>query len=131
MRREIEGAKRTDIDDLKLVRLPNWGRWGRQDSCKPDSQRLGSTIASRMGRDPDQDYDEPVDSVPEGIDERDAERLDGFIRQLSADHREIIRRCYYREEAIYRVHLDASVRALNDIIHANRDTVARMKRLTR
>lgn len=108
----IPGATRTAFDDLKLDRLPNWGRWGRQDSCRPDPQRVGSTIARFVKDDPDKDYEGVPEPAEIPIDHRDAERLDGFILRLPSHHKDVIRRHYYRNQCMPRLLLDQAVRAL-------------------
>jgi len=109
----IPGAVKTLFDELKLDRLPNWGRWGRQDSCRPDPQRVGSTIARFVKDDPDdRDYEAAPEPAELPIDHRDAERLDGFILRLPRHHRDVIRRHYYQHQPMPRMLLDHAVRAL-------------------
>lgn len=101
------------FEELKDRRLYNWGRWGRQDSCRPDPNRLGSAFARYMKDDED---DKDYESVPEPpsipIDPRDAEKLDAHILRLPSHHKDVIRRHYYREQRMPRLLLDEAVRAL-------------------
>lgn len=118
----------TDFEEMREHRLPNWGAWGRQDQDKPNSQRPGGSICVDFN--PSKDW-EPgwgdMDAVPEAppipIDHRDAENLDGYIRQLGQEHRETIRRHYYKDQRQQWERLDAAVRALLDITKANRRVV--------
>lgn len=109
----IPGAKKTLFDDLKIDRLPNWGRWGRQDSSRPDPQRVGSTIARMASGVPDKDYEGVPEAAAPPIDHRDAEFLDRYILALPTHHRDVIRRHYYRKQPMPRMLLDEAVRALS------------------
>jgi hypothetical protein len=63
------------------VRLPNWGRWGRQDSGKPDNERGCSSIyqrgrADKQGEQTTEDglLTNADEDAPNPINEQDAER---------------------------------------------------------
>ncbi len=114
------------------VRLPNWGRWGRHDPDKPNSQQVGSSICVKMLRpagSPDV-WDGPQDLPPPPIDFRDADNLDGFVLQLGKPYRERICRVFYKQEDIRNIggmdNLYESVRMLLDLTDANRATVDKM-----
>lgn len=137
MKREIPGAAYSLFDKLYLERLPNWGRWGRQDSCKPDPNH-GSSSIYEQGK-PSEDGDEGWGSETVGdaivpIDVRDAEEMDCWIRQLAGHHRTVIRWVWYRRDNKVRptkLTVDAAVRAIVDLMNDNRATVKRMRDLGR
>ena len=119
---------------MRDQRLVNWGRYGRQDSCRPDNERVSSSIymMGRADRQGEQIIDGEVevqdDPIPK-LDTKDAEYLDGFIAQLSELHRQIIRQKYYKRLPVHRIDVDAAVRALLDEIATNRRVVDVMRRM--
>ena len=126
----------SEHDYMRDARLPNWGRDGRQNPDKPDNERGASSIYSR-GRADKQGEQTSADGeiinadedLPDPINVWDADFLDGFIRQLSALHRVIICTKFYKLQPVNRMDTDAAVRALLDLIGANRQVVDKMKRM--
>jgi hypothetical protein len=119
---------------MRDQRLVNWGRWGRQDSGRPDNERGSSSIyamgrADRQGEQVIDGEIEVADEPAPKLDEKDAEYLDGYIAQLSELHRQIIRQKYYKRLAVHRLDVDAAVRGLLDAIAENRRVTDVMKRL--
>jgi hypothetical protein len=122
----------TEFEDLRNHRLPNWGSWGRQDTDRPDPEACGRSPSADF--DPSKDW-EPgwgdMDAVPEAppmpIDHRDADLLDGYIRQMPAVHREIIRKHYYKRMLQPWDVLDTACRALLDMVQANKRVVRVMR----
>jgi hypothetical protein len=117
---------------MRDERLPMWGAWGRWDTDKPNNQRLGCSIyqmgrADRQGE--GESGEEWADLPSPKMDIADCERLDGYIRQLSELHRQIIRQKYYKRLAVHRLDVDAAVRALLDLMADNRKVVDVMKRM--
>lgn len=115
--------------DVMWQRLVMWGRWGRQDTCRPDPESVTAGIydmgrADRQGEGESGEESEP-DAEP--INSRDADNLDGYIRQLRRDHREHIRIYFYRRKHVYRPLLDEAVRAVIDAEEANQRTNRRMR----
>lgn len=89
----------SDFDVMFEERLPNWGRWGRQDGGRPDPHR-GSSGIYAMGRTLDRD-EEAAPESNDPVDAQDAEFIDDLLKPwagsaLMARHREIIRTFYYR-----------------------------------
>jgi hypothetical protein len=112
------------------VRLPNWGRWGRQDSGKPDNERGASSIYQRGKKDETERDDDAVPEDPNPpINQDDAESLDGWVIQLSELHKQIIRAKFYKRQQVHISDTDAAVRALLDLMGDNRKVVKLMKRL--
>ena len=105
----------SEFDYMLKVRLPNWGRWGRQDSCRPDPE-AGSGSIYEMGRaDREGDGEEAPEELPPGIDSPDAEALDAYITRLGLSHKHVIIQHFYkRKEGMY-PHVHAAVRALLDM----------------
>jgi hypothetical protein len=123
-----------EFDELKTHRLPNWGAWGRQDSDRPDPEACGRSPAADYNASKDSeagwgDEDAAPEAPPDPIDWRDAEHLDGFIRQLPAAHREVIRAVFYKRRDAHWSRIDAAVRALIDSMGENRRVVAKMRSL--
>lgn len=119
------------LSDFEVMwsRLIGWGRWGRQDSCRPDPESVTAGIYD-MGKDDERELDEdaaPEDS-PEPINSRDAENLDGYIMQLRQDHRRHIRVYFYKRQHVYRPLLDEAVRAMCDAEEHNQRVNQRMRR---
>lgn len=118
------------LSDFELMwsRLLNWARWGRQDSCRPDPESVTAGIyeMGRANRQGDDEEDAPED-MPEPIDGRDADILDGYIRQLRADHKRTVRIYFYKRQHVYRPLLDEAVRAMCDAEEANQRTNRRMR----
>jgi hypothetical protein len=115
---------------MRDERLPNWGRWGRQDSNKPDNERGSSSIylMGRADRQGDGESGDEQDEIVPAMNIPDAEYLDGYIVQLSALHKEIIRCKYYKRRPVQQMDTDAAVRALLDVLAANRAVVDIMRR---
>lgn len=115
--------------DIMWERLINWGRAGRQDTCRPDPESVTAGIydmgrADRQGEGESGEEAEP-DAAP--INGRDADNLDGYIRQLRGDHRFSVCEYFYRRKFVYRPKLDEAVRALCDLEEANQRTNRRMR----
>jgi hypothetical protein len=127
-----EGLSEHEV--MRDQRLPMWGRWGRQDSNRPDNERGSSSIylMGRADRQGEQIIDGEIevqdDPVPK-LDTKDAEYLDGYIAQLSELHKQIIRQKYYKRLPVHRLDVDAAVRALLDEIANNRRVTDVMKRM--
>lgn len=112
--RSIPGVTLSQFDILKLHRLPNWGRWGRQDGDKPrDHVSLAGEFVGEDLRD-GADADKAVSVPPPPIDWRDAELLDAHIVRMSGRHRAAIIARYYRQERVPRLELDWAIRMLQD-----------------
>ena len=118
------------LSDFEVMwqRLLNWGRWGRQDSCRPDPESVTAGIydmgrADRQGEGESGDDAEPE---PAPINGRDADNLDGYIRQIRGDHRHNVCVYFYRRRHVYRPLLDEAVRAVIDAEEANQRTNRRM-----
>ena len=115
----------TEFEDMREHRLPNWGAWGRQDTDRPDPEACGRSPCSDF--DPSKDWEAgwgDMDAVPESppmpIDHRDADLLDGYIRQMPVAHREVIRRRFYKRQQLDIMVVDAAVRCLLDMVRANK-----------
>jgi hypothetical protein len=86
----VRAKARTDavhpFDHMRYNRLPNWGACGRCNSDRPDSQRVGHSICiAYIPRGDESGWgDESPEPPPPPLDHRDAEDLDGYIRQLRA-----------------------------------------------
>lgn len=112
--KNIPGATTTAFDELKSIRLPNWGRWGRQDADKPS---VGASLAGEyVGEDlrDGKDATEALEARPGPIDWRDAELLDQYISRLMYQHREAIRARFYKLQRVPRPELDWAIRMLQD-----------------
>lgn len=97
--------------------LVNWGRWARDDRSPGGYSE--SSINRLAGRTRDRDsYEAPPGEVEVAIryDERAAERLDQFLRQLERRSWVLIRRRYYHREWVDRPELDAAIRSLGDLM---------------
>lgn len=124
----------SEHEEMRDERLPMWGAWGRWDTGKPNDQRLGCSIY-QMGRADKQGEQTTADGeltnadedAPPSMNIADCEYLDGFISQLAALHKQIIREKFYLRHQVRREDTDAAVRALLDAIAANRRTVNVMK----
>ena len=139
----LERAGLSEFDHMKHVRLWNWGRAGR---CNPDkpmcalshvTDLFGKPASTTAGHGETEDGEEATSSVSDGeiipIDHRDADELDGFIRQVSPTHRDNLRHKYYirpMKRQVKAEDTDAAVRALLDAIAANKATVRRLRELT-
>lgn len=124
----------SEFDVLRKYRLPNWGRWGRHDPDKPDPNRCGHSICVVYIPDGDEKgwVDGVVDVYETPIDFRDAEELDLFIKQMHQTRRQYIRRFFYLQKDDVRWQdLNEAIRALLDLIEANRRTNEEMKRRMR
>lgn len=111
----------SDFDSLKLERLPNWGRYSRSGL-----QSGGAAIASVYSRgkpdrtpgvDSEGEYSGTHEEAPR-IDARDALVIDGYLTRLgpASAARRAICDAYYRQQAVGRMRLDASIRTLLDLI---------------
>lgn len=102
--------------DVMWARLVNWGRWGRQDSCRPDPESVTSSIYSlgRANRQGEGDDEGPADDQPTPIDHKDAEAVDRIVVRLAIGHRVTIKRAFYLRTAVYRPTLDEAIRAACD-----------------
>ena len=124
----------SEHDYMRDARLPNWGRDGRSNPDEPKN-RIGTIYqlgrADRQGEQTSADGEtiNADEDLPDPVNAADAEYLDGFIRQLSALHRVIICTKFYKLQAVNRMDTDAAVRALLDLIAANRQVVDKLKRL--
>lgn len=114
--------------DLMVGRLVNWGRWGRQDSCKPDCNAGSGSIygMGRADRQGEQIIDgeiEADDDPPPRIDSQDAENLDTMIHKLRGAHYNAVRRYFYRFQPINRELVAESIRALCDMEQGNNSRI--------
>lgn len=118
--------------DVMYERLENWGRWGRQDSDRPDPEAGTAQIyeMGRADRQGDQEHaDGSVDAEdepPARIDSRDADNMDGYIRQLGRYHYQSVRRYFYLRWSMPRP--DEAIRMLCDMEQANQAVNQRMRR---
>jgi hypothetical protein len=121
----------SEHDFMRDHRLPQWGFWSRLDTSKPNAQRICSSIyhMGRADRQGDGESGEEMDDLQPRVDTADCEYLDGYIRQLSALHKAIIRDKFYKRLPINRMDTDSAVRGLLDLIADNRRVVDVMKRL--
>ena len=104
----------SDFDVMLKMRLPNWGRWGRQDSDRPDPE-AGSGSIYQMGRADRAGEDEETPELPPPrIDHRDAERLDRLIQRLPMTHRQVICGHFYKRKESYMPKVHAAARAVLD-----------------
>jgi hypothetical protein len=128
-----------DFVDLRSRRLPNWGRWGRISDCPNPNIKshiadlIGIAASTSDGHGEAEDGTEAAtfiaDTAIAGIDHLDAEGLDTWIRQLRSGHRNMIRIRFYLLRPVPWLEMDASIRALMDLMQANRDTVRLLRRL--
>jgi hypothetical protein len=123
---------------MRTRRLPNWGFCGRQDSGRPDPEACGVSLSGQFSA-----LWWGEDAVTEPItkpDPADAEILDAVIRQMPDDHKRIIKRSFYLCNCKactgkYGPHMqgredvDRAIRALFDVMDANRVVVQRMRQL--
>lgn len=118
----------SDFDQM-WTRLLNWGRWGRQDSCRPDPESVTAGIydMGRADRQGEGDSGDEAELPLAPINGRDADNLDGYIRQLRGDHKHNIRTYFYRRQHVYRPLLDEAVRAVCDAEDANQAVNRRMR----
>ena len=112
--RSIPGVTLSQFDVLKMHRLPNWGRWGRQDAGAPRTHvSLTGELLGEDNRD-GADAEAAPTPRPPPIDWRDAEQLDAYIVRLATRHREAIRYRYYLHQRVPRLELDWAIRMLQD-----------------
>ncbi len=107
----------SDFDVMRNIRLPNWGRWGRQDDGRPDPE-WGCGSIYNMGKKDETERDEeaaPEPPLPK-IDHKDAELLDALIRdRLAEAHKHAIRGFFYKRQAWMLPKVPAAIRALLDL----------------
>ena len=105
----------SDYEYMRNIRLPNWGRWGRQDVDKPDPER-GTANIYNMGRaDREGVGDEAPEPPPAAIDQRDAEYLDRLIgNRIGRTHRHVICGYFYKRNESFRHKVPEAIRALLD-----------------
>ena len=119
----------SDIGEL-VQRLWNWGSFCRIDPDKPDcscENPIWNQWIPRLGWEEGWGSEEPVKADKPEIDELDAETIDGWVRQLSmTPKRVLIRRFVLRVRTPWQ-EVDPAVRALQDLIDANRLVVDRME----
>lgn len=114
-------STKNPLSDFEVMwaRLDNWGRWGRQDDCRPDPE-CGSGSIYDMGKTKDRDDDESVvEEFPTRIDQQDGDLIDGYIRQLSDQHRKNIRTHFYLRRFVPDRYLNESVRMVIDLENGN------------
>ena len=115
----------SDFDVMLKMRLPNWGRWGRQDSDRPDPEG-GCGSIYQMGRGDRTGEDEaPPEPPPPRINHMDAERLDRLIQRLPMTPRHVICGHFYKRRESYMPKVHAAVRALLDAEDAAEKKVIR------
>ena len=118
--------------DALVLRLGNWGRWGRIDDGGPDRCCVSSIWQNwipRLGWDEGWGAEESSgspDRLP--IDDSDAEVIDGWVRQLSMSPKRIlVRRFVVGLKTDWR-EVDPAIRSLLDLMAENRRVVDRMER---
>jgi hypothetical protein len=105
--------------DVMWHRLENWGRWGRQDSCRPDPESVTAGVydMGRADRQGEGESGEDAEPGPVRIDAKDAERLDPLILALRHDRRRLVCLYFYRRRGVSRPLLAEAVRAVIDADH--------------
>lgn len=103
--------------DVMVGRLVNWGRWGRQDSDRPDANAVTGSIYAmgRADRQGEGDSGEDAEGPMDPIDHRDAERLDRNIARLRPEHKRSVSCYFYRRRPVARAAVDEAIRALCDM----------------
>lgn len=118
---KLRPAFLSDFDDLKERRLPNWGLSARR--CL---RVMARGVVPGFYSEAPVHYTDDDDGVVR-IDERDADNLDGFIMQIVACHRKTLCDAFYRRGPASRLDVDAAVRCLLDVLHANRAVNDKMR----
>ena len=101
------------------VRLHNWARWSNHDVMPNLAAKLSSLWSQWLPR---QAWDAgwgdvgPPEELSRSIDDKDAQVIDGHIRELGFVHRTIIKRHYLEHVGQGRESLDAACRALLDVM---------------
>ncbi len=105
----------SDFDRMLKERLPQWGRWGRQDCGRPDPEAGSGSIYS-MGKKDERELDEEAapEPPPPRIDTIDCEMLDRLIFNLERDHRNAVKDFFYKRRAVPMGKVFAAVRAVLD-----------------
>jgi hypothetical protein len=108
--------------DVMVGRLVNWGRWGRQDTDKPDANAVTGSIygMGRADRQGEGDSGEEAEGPMDPIDHLDADRLDRMIMRLAVAHRRSVSCYFYRRAPVARMAVDEAIRALCDIDEGRR-----------
>jgi hypothetical protein len=103
--------------DVMVGRLVNWGRWGRQDSDRPDANAVTGSIYAmgRADRQGEGESGEDAEGPMDPIDPRDAERLDRHITRLRPEHKRAVSGYFYRRRPVARPAVDEAIRALCDM----------------
>ena len=115
--------------DVMRQRLENWGKWSRQDSCRPDPEAITAHIYD-MGRTRDRDEEAAPEDLPVPIDGRDADNIDGYLCQLrtrSPAYFYRLRNYFYKRWPVNRMSLDEAIRALCDMEQDNHAVRDRMR----
>lgn len=123
------------MGDSLVARLHNWGIWSRIDPDRPDGSCQNPFWERMLPESMDDGYGEveastivihyaAVAPLEREIDESDAECVDVLVRQMpSRDNRVLLVRRFVLRHKIGWQELDPAVRALQDVIDANRKTV--------
>lgn len=112
-----------------VQRLWNWARWAADDPdvpCVAMSSVWQEWNPYGKGREEGWGDAEGV-PVADGYDEVDAEIMDGWVRQLPREPRILIVRRFVLWQRVGWAELDPAVRALADLMEANRAVVERMR----
>lgn len=134
----------TEHDEWKHYRLPNWGRsqWAALMADAPDSSCANPIYDMGPAGDPEGYADDSdtaaaarspvVVEIRTGqelppVDEDDAEVVGAWIAQLPRGHRMVLSRKYVLRDRVGGHYVDAAIRAVLDIRHANRRATARIK----
>ena len=127
----------TKYEELRYVRLPNWGRYAAIDPCRPDSSCANPIYA--MGRYEAESYGEITEDTVvieyttvveerEPIDESDAEVMDFWIRQLKpVGHKITLAERFVLHHKIKQDRVDAAIRSILILMDDNRQTNMRMR----
>lgn len=122
------------MGDSLVARLHNWGIWSRIDPCRPDGSCQNPFWERMLPESTDDGYGDlttaavvltytvPAQAERE-LDEIDAERVDFLVRQLHKQPRVMLVRRFVLRHKIGWEELDPAVRALQDVIDANRKCV--------
>lgn len=134
----------TEFEEWQHYRLPNWGRsqWAALMADAPDSSCANPIYDMGPAGDPD-GYADDADTAtaPRSpvvveiltrqelppVDEADAEVVGGWVAQLPRGHRMVLCRRYVLRDRVGPAYVNAAIRAVLDLKHANRRATARIR----